>query len=319
MTNIWKDLPKPIFALAPMEGVTDTVFRQIIASCGKPSICFTEFTNVDGLFSKGKSKVEHRLIFKPEEKPIVAQIWGMEPKNYTRAAKTIQDLGFDGIDINMGCPQKSVVKKGACAGLIHNKKLAQKIIKATRKGSKLPISVKTRIGIDTIETEDWISFLLEQKIDALIIHPRTAKEQSNVPAHWEEIKKAVLLRNKIAPQTTLIGNGDVLTIEDAYGKITQFGLDGIMFGRAVFRDPFLFNKNLSLKDLSLDKRLILLLNHSALFEKTWGGNKHFPILKKFFKIYTSGLINAKETREKLMEANTHEETARILKSISQQL
>ncbi|KKR27501.1 MAG: tRNA-dihydrouridine synthase [Microgenomates group bacterium GW2011_GWC1_39_7] len=316
--NIWKDLPKPIFALAPMEGVTDTVFRQIVASCGKPSVFFTEFTNVDGLFSKGKSKVEHRLIFKPQEKPIIAQLWGMQPHNYSKAAKVIQNMGFDGIDINMGCPQKSVVKRGACAGLIHNKKLAGEIINATKNGSKLPISVKTRIGIDKIETQAWISFLLEQRIDALIIHPRTVREQSNTPAHWEEIKTAVLLRNKIAPQTILIGNGDVISLEEAYKKIEEFGLDGIMMGRGIFRDPFLFNENLSLENLSLGKRLDLLLEHAALFEKTWERYKHFPILKKFFKIYTYGLNNAKETRKMLMEANNYEETVKIC-SVAKQM
>src|SRR5687768_11428242 len=120
MKSFWKDLQKPIFALAPMEGVTDTVFRRVINYCGKPSVYFTEFTNVDGLFSKGRKEVEHRLIFKKEEKPLIAQIWGMQPENYTKAAEMIVKMGFDGIDINMGCPERNVVRRGACSGLIHN-------------------------------------------------------------------------------------------------------------------------------------------------------------------------------------------------------
>ena len=262
MKNFWQNLPKPIFALAPMESVTDTVFRQIIASCGKPSVSFTEFTNVDGLFSKGKKQVEHRLLFQSKEKPLIAQIWGMKPENYTKAAKMIDDMGFDGIDINMGCPERNVVRRGACAGLIHNKALVTEIIAATKEGAvNLPVSIKTRIGIKDIETESWISFLLEQKLDALTIHLRTAHEMSQAMPHFEELPKIVELRNKISPRTIILANGDIETIDDAKEKIKQYGIDGVMIGRGIFKNPFLFADNKTLEDLSSNERMELLLRH----------------------------------------------------------
>lgn len=301
--------------MAPMEGVTDTVFRQIIASCGKPSVFFTEFTNVDGLFSKGKKEVEHRLLFEPMEKPIIAQIWGMKPENYTRAAELVERMGFDGIDINMGCPEKNVVKRGACAGLIHDQSLAAEIIAATREGSKLPISVKTRIGIADIETEKWISFLLEQKLNALIVHPRTAREMSNVPVHWNEIEKIVALKQEISPGTLILGNGDIQNKFEAFEKIKRFDLDGVMIGRGIFHNPFFFDGGKTLEDLSIGERMDLLLRHSVLFEKTWGKDKHFAILRKFYKTYTLGLPNASELRQKFMGTENLDDVRNIVREI----
>ncbi len=316
MKTFWKNLPKPIYALAPMEGVTDTVFRKIINYCGKPSVYFTEFTNVDGLFSKGKKQVEHRLIFEKDEKPLIAQIWGMNPENYTKAAQMIADMGFDGIDINMGCPERNVVKRGACAGLIHNRVLAKEIIEATKKGAEnLPVSVKTRIGILGIETEEWISFLLNQNLDALTVHSRTVKEMSAVPAHWDEMLLVSKLRDTLSPSTIVLGNGDVESVEDANEKVKKYKLDGVMIGRGIFKDPYLFNNKKDLTSTSFDERMDLLLKHAHLFETTWGKSKHYPILKKFFKIYTLGLHNASEIREKLMETNNFEETKQVVDKI----
>lgn len=312
MKSFWKDLPKPIFALAPMEGVTDTVFRRIINYCGRPTVYFTEFTNVDGLFSKGKEHVEHRLFFKPEEKPLVAQIWGMKPENYTKAAEKIGEMGYDGIDINMGCPEKSVVARGACAGLIHNPQLAGEIIAATKAGAgDLPVSVKTRIGIKEIETERWISFLLEQNIDALTVHLRTVREMSKVTPHYDEMGKVVSLRNKIAPETIILANGDIESHEQGKEIVNKYGIEGVMIGRGIFKNPYLF-ANKSLEDLTFEQRMELLLKHSELFEDEWGQNKHFEILRKFYKIYTLGLPNASELREKLMTTKNLDQVKTIL-------
>ena len=203
MNNFWQEIPKPFYILAPMEDVTDTVFRQTIAHCNPPDVYFTEFVNVGGLAFEQKNPelgqiVSHRLA-KLNEKPLVAQIWGVTPEDYFESAKKIVELGFDGIDINMGCPVKNVIKQGACSALIKNPNLASEIIKATQQGSQnlIPVSVKTRIGFEKIETENWANFLLEHHIQALTIHGRTVKEESKVPCHWDEIGKVVNLNSQI--------------------------------------------------------------------------------------------------------------------------
>jgi len=212
----------------------------------------------------------------------------------------VEEMGFDGIDINMGCPEKNVVKRGACAGLIHNHRLVTEIINAVREGSKLPLSVKTRIGIAEAEIEEWVPFLLSKNLDALTVHLRTVREMSHVPAHWEQASKIVKLRDELSPSTLIIGNGDVVDLKDAKTKIKDHKLDGVMIGRGIFHDPYLFNNTTKLDELDFDERMKLLLFHSELFEQEWGNNKHFAILRKFYKIYTHGLPNASEMREKLM-------------------
>ncbi len=315
MKSFWKDLPKPIFALAPMEGVTDTVFRRVINICGKPSVYFTEFTNVDGLFSKGKKEVEHRLKFTPSEKPLIAQIWGMVPENYTKSAQMIAEMGFDGIDINMGCPERNVIRRGACAGLIHNHELVKKIISATKDGAgDLPVSVKTRIGIAEIKTEEWFTFLYKQNLSAVTVHLRTAREMSHPVPHWEELPKIVELRNEISPQTILLANGDILSKEQGIKIVSEFGIEGVMIGRGIFHNPFLFEGKKSIEDLDFKERMKLLINHSELFQNEWGETKHFEILKKFYKIYTLGLPNASELREKLMQTHSLEEVKNVVQS-----
>lgn len=308
----WRNLRRPIFTLAPMEGATDTVFRQIIASCAPADVYFTEFTNVQGLLSKGNKQVSQRLKYSEKEKPIIAQIWGTDPWSFYESAKLISKMGFDGIDINMGCPEKSIVKRGSCAGLIRNPNLAKEIIDKTREGAgNLPISVKTRLGFTNIELS-WMEFLLKQNLDALIIHLRTRKEMSKVPAHWEQAKDIVRLRDKINPNTTLIGNGDVENVYEGLEKIKQTGLDGIMIGRGVFHDPYAFSIDKSLHALTVDEKLTLLKKHLDLFEKTWKNEKSFPPLKRYFKIYINGFDGASALREKLMEAENIDEARIIL-------
>lgn len=303
MKNIWKELPKPILALAPMEDVTDTVFRQIVASCAKPDIFFTEFMNCDGFLSEGREVVSQRLKYTSGEHPIIAQLWGIHPKSFFEVAKTIIDSGFDGVDVNMGCPQRNVVANGACAALINNPSLASEIIAATREGAggKIPVSVKTRIGYKTIETEKWISHLLSQDIDALIVHGRTAHEESRVPAHWDEIGKVVEIKKQMKKETVILGNGDVVNARDGFEKCKTYGLDGVMIGRGVFDNPWCFDTSESPHQPTVEELLSLMRRHVELFDKTWGTKKNFAILKKFFKIYIRGFDGASDLRVRAME------------------
>jgi tRNA-dihydrouridine synthase len=357
MNNIWDNLQSGFRVLAPMEDVTDTVFRQMVRSFGSkkklknggngknagiPDVFFTEFTNCDGLTSRGQARVIHRLKYSEIERPLIAQIWGKTPQNYLETAKMIVDLGFDGVDINMGCPEKSVIKQGACGALIDNPALAKEIIEAVQKGvgGKISVSVKTRIGFKTINTEEWCEFLLSQNLQALTVHGRTVKEMSDVPAHWDEIAKVVEIRNRIGLSTKIIGNGDVLSYADATQKISEFGVDGVMIGRGVFKNPFIFNPEiiqgekgeLFRNDELIQPKELLgnLLNHTQLWCETWKVEpeddeyfhnpnhpmkykKNFATLKKFFKIYCSGFAGSSELRARLMETNCLEEVEEILR------
>lgn len=300
MSGFWQKLNKPFWALAPMEDVTDTVFRQIVASVGKPDVFFSEFTSVDGLCSVGKDKVLQRLKYSPKERPIVAQLWGTDPQKFYLASQLAADLGFDGIDINLGCPVADVVKQGACSALISNdpgiQSQVKEIILAVKAGLKLPVSVKTRIGQSQVITQPWVSFLLTLDLAALTIHARTAKEKSEVPAHWDEIGKAVKLRNSMKSPTLIIGNGDVNSLDQARELVEKFGVDGVMVGRAALANPAFFSH----QQLNPSQRLKLFTTHISLFEKTWGKNKNYAVLKKFVKAYINGFEGAGGMREKLM-------------------
>ena len=316
MKNIWQTLKKPIFILAPMDDVTDSVFRQIIQNLAPADLYFTEFTSVDGLASeKGREPVARRLQFTEKERPLIAQIWGNDPEKFKKAAELCAEMGFDGIDINMGCPVKDVVKRGMCSGLIQNPELAGRIIQATKDGAgDLPVSVKTRLGMREVQPE-WIEFLLKQDLPALIIHGRTVREMSKVPAHWDEIKKVVEMKNKITPNTIIIGNGDITSYEDGLEKVKQTGVDGIMIGRGIFKNLWIFDKLSKTRDLTLEEKLAHLLNHTKLFVKTWENNKPFPILKKFFKIYISDFQGSAELRAKLMETKNLEEVEELISKV----
>jgi len=311
--SLWTALPKPFLVLAPMENVTDAVFRQMVVRMGKPDVLFTEFTSTDGLCSKGYERVVRRLAFTPEEKPIVAQIWGNDPEKYFTVAKMLKEMGFDGIDINMGCPDKSIVRRGCCSGLIRNPSLAKEIIAATKEAAgNLPVSVKTRIGYNTISTQEWLGFLLEQNIDALTVHGRTKKEMSKVPAHWDEIGEVVKLRNAMKKETLIIGNGDVKSRKEAMEKVADYRVDGVMIGRGIFHNPWIFNKHITPENVSSKEKLQLLLDHIQLFSETWAETKPFALMKKFYKVYISDMPDANEFRMELMACTTPEETiARI--------
>ncbi len=314
--NFWRELSTPLFVQAPMEDVTDTVCRQMIARCGRPDVFFTEFTNVDGMFSEGKEIVTQRLKFTEIERPLVAQVWGANPDNFYKAAQYIKELGFDGIDINMGCPQKDVIKKGLCAALMNNRNLATDIIEAVKDGAGgLPVSVKTRIGMNTIITEDWLGFLLEHNLDALIIHGRTVKEMSQVPAHWDEIAKAVSLRARSKKDTVLIGNGDVKSRKDGLEKIKESGIDGVMIGRGILENPWVFNTDEKYKNpekVSSSERLTTYAEHVRLHQETWGNTKHFDRLKKYMKMYIRDFPGSSEIRAEVAETRNAEELVLVL-------
>jgi nifR3 family TIM-barrel protein len=333
MKNFWTKLDKPFFCLAPMADVTDCAFRQIIAKYGPPDVFWTEFVSADGLAHPvAREKLLIDLKYGEGERPIVAQIFGGKPENIKKAAELCRELGFDGIDINMGCPDKAVEKQCAGAGMIKNPELAREVIRAAKEGARstssgqagdLPISVKTRIGYNKDEIDTWITLLLKENLSALTVHLRTRKEMSNVPAHWELMNKIVKLRDEISPETLIIGNGDVVDIDDARRKCVETGCDGAMLGRAIFGNPFLFAKQkhpelsegLSL-DATRDKTIVLKLEamvlHTKLFEEMLGKHKNFAIMKKHYKAYVNGFDGAKELRMKLMDTENAKQVEEIV-------
>lgn len=318
--SFWQNLPKPFTVLAPMEGVTDFVCRQMIAKIGRPDVFFTEFTSCEGLQSIGRDRVLPNLLFKPNEQPVVAQIWGIKPENFYKTAQDIQKLGFSGIDINMGCPDRAVMKIGAGGSLIKNKSHAAELIQAVKEGApKLPLSIKTRIGYQTETLADWIGFLLNQKISALSIHLRTVKELSLVPAHWEYMPEILQLRNTISPGTLIIGNGDIVSLHEIDEKFNLYKCEGFMIGRGVIANPWVFNKLKIGEQITIDERFKTYSKHILLFEKTWGNTRNFANLKKFCKAYINNFPKASKYREKIMATKNLEELKKIISEIQKTL
>lgn len=311
--NVWDDLPQPFFVLAPMDDVTDTVFRQVVAETAPADVYFTEFVNVDALQSQGRESALKRLRYTDHERPIIAQLWGLKPENFYQSAQDVAALGYDGIDLNFGCPEKNVVKAGACSALINNRQLAKEIIAATREGGgSLPLSVKTRLGWDEIDLT-WHDFLLQQKLNALTIHGRTRKQMSKVPADWKTISAIAHLRTALSPATKIIGNGDVMSREQGKQLAEACGLDGIMIGRGIFHDPFVFSQASPWVDCSRAEKIALYRRHVELFSQTWQpGERNIHTLNKFCKVYINGFDGAKELREHLMAAKTTAELLGLL-------
>lgn len=323
--GFWKKLKKPIFVLAPMADVTDSVFRSIIAkysrqkgkftrlsskSVGGPDVFWTEFVSADGLAHKdARKKLLIDLKFDKKEHPIVAQIFGSNEENIKEAGKLCKKLGFDGVDINMGCPDRSIEKQGAGAGMIKTPEKAVKIIRALKEGANgLPVSVKTRIGYNKDEIDTWIRTILNEDIAVLTVHLRTRKEMSLVPAHWDLMHKVVALRDELKKDTLIIGNGDVKDITDAKEKIKKYKCDGVMLGRAIFGNPWLFSGKVP----TLKEKLKVMIEHTKLYEKELGKHKNFSIMKKHYKAYVNGFDGAKELRMKLMEAKNAKEVESIV-------
>ena len=320
--NFWEELKKPIFVLAPMSDVTDSAFRALIAKYGKPDVLWTEFVSADGLClanQKGKRMLLKDLEFEKKEHPIVAQIFGSNPEYIEKASAICAKLGFDGVDINMGCPDKSIEKQKAGAAMIKNPELAREIICAAKRGAgKIPVSVKTRIGYNKVELETGLPVLLEGRPAVITIHARTRKEMSNVPAKWEFVKRAVEIRDEGKYKTLIFGNGDVNNLKEANEKVKQTGCDGVMLGRAIFGNPFLFAKQkdkLEIKDKEfyINRNLKALIEHTKIFEKKLIGFKNFSVMRKHFKAYVSDFDGAKELREKLMQTENAKEVESIIK------
>ena len=310
--GFWEKLQRPLFVLAPMADVTDAAFRRVIAKYGKPHIMWTEFVSADGILlatPEGKAKLMKDLIYSDAERPIVAQFFTGTPEHMEKVAALAGEMGFDGVDINMGCPDRSIEKQGAGAALIKTPALAKELIRAAKRGApKLPISVKTRIGFNKNELETWLPLLLEEEPVAITIHARTRKEMSKVPAQWGEIKRAVEIRNSMKSETLILGNGDVLTLADAEEKVRETGCDGVMIGKGIFGNPWLFD---TAKDsISTEERLRVMVEHTKLFEELLT-HKNFAVMKKHYKAYVNGFDGAKELRGKLMEAENGAEVERI--------
>jgi nifR3 family TIM-barrel protein len=323
MKNFWEKLPKPFFCLAPMADVTDVAFRSIIAKYGKPDVMWTEFVSADGLASKGREVLKNNLIFSKKEKPIVAQLFSAHRKEMRIASKYVASLGFDGIDINMGCPDRSVEKQGAGAAMMKDMKKAGEIIQAVKDGiadykesyskgrtRNISVSVKTRIGYNKNQISEWIPFLLSQDLDALTIHARTRKEMSDVPARWEHVKEVVEIRNKMRVKTKIIGNGDVVDLEQSRKLAKETGCDGIMIGRGIFGNPWLFSGE---KSPTTKEKFKVMLEHTKLFEKLLSHHKNFAVMKKHFKAYVNGFDGAKELRVELMKTKNSKEVEKIVK------
>ncbi len=326
MLDFWQSLQKPIIALAPMEDVTDTVFREVIRSVSEADalhVMFTEFTSTDGLCNKkGQEFVATRLVVTETERDLlkatntklVAQIWGSDPQKFHESAKLISDMRlFDGIDINMGCPVKKVVKNHSCSDLINHPDVAKEIIIATREGTNLPVSVKTRIGFNSIVTEEWIGELLEVHPAAITIHGRTRTMMSNGLALWDEIGKAVQLRNQSNSSTLILGNGDVDSHVTALARVRDFGVDGVMVGTGIFKNPWMFNA--VEKEISMQMRIDLLVKHITLYDRTWKDKGNFNVLKRFFKIYLNGFEGAAHWRDQLMHCKNCVEALEVIKRI----
>ena len=313
--GFWDKLPKPFFALAPMADVTDPAFRRVIAKYGKPDILWTEFVSADGLAlapEEGRKKLLKDLEYSESERPIVAQFFSSNAEHMKKAASLAHDLGFDGVDINMGCPDRSIEKQGAGAAHMKDHTLAQEVIYAAKEGAKgLPISIKTRLGYSTDDLEEWLPKILETKVAAVTIHARTRKEMSKVPARWVRIKDAVAIRDELAPETFILGNGDAVSMDDARKKITETGADGVMLGRAIFGNPWLFSNKDS---IGVEDKLKVMVEHTKLFEELLGGTKNFAVMKKHYKAYVNGFDGASELRQKLMETKNATEVEEIIKN-----
>lgn len=357
--NFWKELPKPIIVLAPLADVTDAAFRKLIAKLSKhvradgtvggPDVFWTEFVSADGLARatpEGRKKLMADLIYSEEERPIVAQLFSSTPEYMESAAKLCKELGFDGVDINMGCPDRSIEKQGCGSAMIKNPAKAREIIRAAKKGAgDMPVSVKTRLGYNEDELETWLPELLAEEPAVITIHARTRKEMSKVPARWERIARAAEIRDELGSDTLIFGNGDALSVADAREKVEKSGADGAMLGRAIFGNPWLFNPDKKLSEninspealspsyraakydsgeddssdddspeaeiITIRERLETLLEHTRLFVEMLP-HKNFAVIKKHYKAYINGFPGAADLRAELMDTKNVEEVEAIV-------
>ncbi|CAC8321465.1 tRNA dihydrouridine synthase B [Staphylococcus aureus] len=317
--NFWSELPRPFFILAPMEDVTDIVFRHVVSEAARPDVFFTEFTNTESFcHPEGIHSVRGRLTFSEDEQPMVAHIWGDKPEQFRETSIQLAKMGFKGIDLNMGCPVANVAKKGKGSGLILRPDVAAEIIQATKAGG-LPVSVKTRLGYYEIdEWKDWLKHVFEQDIANLSIHLRTRKEMSKVDAHWELIEAIKNLRDEIAPNTLLTINGDIPDRKTGLELAEKYGIDGVMIGRGIFHNPFAFEKEP--REHTSKELLDLLRLHLSLFNKYEKDEiRQFKSLRRFFKIYVRGIRGASELRHQLKNTQSIAEARALLDEFEAQM
>lgn len=317
--NFWRELPRPFFVLAPMEDVTDVVFRHVVSEAGRPDVFFTEFTNTESFcHPEGIHSVRGRLTFTEDEQPMVAHIWGDKPEHFREMSIGMAEMGFKGIDLNMGCPVANVATKGKGSGLIQRPETAAEIIQAAKAGG-LPVSVKTRLGYSEIdEWRDWLKHVFEQDIANLSIHLRTRREMSKVDAHWELIGEIKKLRDEIAPDTLLTINGDIPDRKTGLELAEKYGIDGVMIGRGIFHNPYAFEKEP--REHTSEELLELLRLHLDLFDKySKNESRLFKPLRRFFKIYVRGIRGASELRHQLMSTNTTDEARKLLDEFEAQI
>jgi tRNA-dihydrouridine synthase len=317
--NFWSELPRPFFVLAPMEDVTDIVFRHVVSEAARPDVFFTEFTNTESFcHPEGIHSVRGRLTFSEDEQPMVAHIWGDKPDHFREMSIGLAEMGFKGIDLNMGCPVANVAKKGKGSGLILRPETALKLFQASKAGG-LPVSVKTRLGYYEIdEWKDWLKHVFEQDIANLSIHLRTRKEMSKVDAHWELIEAVKKLRDEIAPNTLLTINGDIPDRQKGLELAEKYGIDGVMIGRGIFNNPFAFEKEP--REHTSKELLDLLRLHLSLFNKyAEDETRQFKSLRRFFKIYVRGIRGASELRHQLMSTETTDEARALLDDFEAQM
>ena len=313
----WNRLPRPFCVMAPMADVTDPAFRALVAKYGKPDVTWTEFVSADGLYH---TRAVHKMLdeenpllrdlaFTAAERPIVAQIFSRNPDAILYAATLIAELGYDGVDINMGCPDRAIERQGCGAAMIRTPLLAQEIIASAKKAG-LPVSVKTRVGYESESLDEWLPALLAARPAAITLHLRTRKEMSLVPADWRLMQKAVALRDALAPEVLLIGNGDVTGLADARAKAATYGADGVMIGRGMFGNPWVFSGRTS-EETPIAEKLSALAELAHNFELL-RPKKHFALLKKHVKAFVTGFDGAAELRAKLMEADSAADLARVI-------
>ncbi|MCI5108779.1 MAG: tRNA-dihydrouridine synthase [Candidatus Pacebacteria bacterium] len=299
-----------------MADVTDPAFRRIIAKYGKPDVLWTEFVSADGMFLGGKKAHDlliRDLAYIEEERPIIAQMFTSDPGRMKKAAELCRKLGFDGFDINMGCPDRSIEKQVAGSALIKHPELAKELVLAAKEGAgDMPVSVKTRIGYNENQIEEWLPNLLRVEPAVVTLHARTRKEMSKVPARWDVIKRAVEIRDSLGSKTLIFGNGDVKSLNEIYKRIEETGCDGVMVGRGIFGNPWFFNENVKKEDISPKEILEVLLEHTKLYVELLGDTKSFAVMKKHFKAYVSDFDGAKELRTELMECSDYSGVEKVI-------
>jgi nifR3 family TIM-barrel protein len=354
--TFWQTLPRPILALSPMDGVTDQPYRHLQKKYGPPMLIYTEFTSAEGLcLSQGR--LLRDLVYDETQRPIIAQIFGKRPEFFYQAAIIVCELGFDGVDINMGCPAKTVTQGGSGAGLIRTPLLAQEIVRATQQGVRdwangatvddcqhlpkrvaaqirarhatlppayqqrrpIPVSVKTRVGYETPIIDEWLPYLLEVAPVAIGIHGRTLEQGYTGEASWEEIGRGVDLAR--GSGILILGNGDIQSLAHAQQRVRNYGVDGVLVGRATYGNPFFFNaQHPPLSDENapepalINQLAAIMVEHAQLYERTYQHYEKyfFSPMRKHLGWYARHMHGGKRLRIPLMQTNTPEQVAAIL-------